>query len=451
MSSFSPIHTRPYTEPNIYNKVFWIAYFANVSVVSGNALTFRFAELVNFLGGTEEIAGQIISISVMAALAGRVVLGQIIDRFGIRVVWMSMSIVFTFGSLMIVSVQDLTWVIYLGRILFAIGLSGMVTSSMVHIQNQAPDHRRTEIIGSLGSSGFVGMILGSQLGDIVMSLFQNEAVQFHVMFAVPVVLGIIYLILVTILTRGEKPVSKESQVPFSFRLLWEQWPGWILLVSFTMGVCFTSISLFLTRYATELGLKGIGTYFTSYAISALIFRMASRDWSRTMGRHRMVLFGLAAHAVGYALLPLLTKEWHFVIPAIFSGFGHAILFPAVVSLGSGSFRKEWRGIGTNVILGGFDVGTVLSAPILGAVIVWGGAAGFEMMFYACSATAIATIVIYSLTAARIPDQDLLFGKTDITPVESEDFADKFPEKIEPALPVFSAERTAREKVGCGAE
>ncbi|MEZ6049019.1 MAG: MFS transporter [Planctomycetaceae bacterium] len=392
------------------------------------------------------------SLAVIISLVGRCFLGQIIDRFGIRRVWMGMSLVFILGSLVVLSVQDLSWVLYAGRAMFAIGISGMVTCSMVHIQNQAPDHRRTEIIGTLGSSGFVGMILGSQLGDLIISLFQDESLQFRVLFAAPVILGVCYLVLITILTRREPPVSQESRVPFSFKLLFEQWPGWILLVSWTMGVCFTATSLFLSRYATELGLKAIGTYFTSYALSALIFRLACRDWSRTVGRHRMVLFGLGSHAIGYAILPSLTQEWQFIIPALFSGFGHAILFPAVVSLGSGSFRKEWRGIGTNVILGGFDLGSVTSAPVLGAIIVaFGSSAGFQMMYYACSAIALSTGLIYAFTSARQPDQDLLIGRAGARPVEGENALEESSEAFpdEPFSPQLELQK--QEKIGCGAK
>ena len=43
-------------------------------------------------------------------------------------------------------------------------LAGMFTCSIVHIQNQVPAERRTEVIGNLGSSGFLGMIVGSLLG-----------------------------------------------------------------------------------------------------------------------------------------------------------------------------------------------------------------------------------------------------------------------------------------------
>lgn len=408
-TSISPIHSSPFPEPSIYNRTFWIAYLANVAVVSGNALTFRFAEFVNYLGGSEEIAGQIISLAVLMSLGGRLFLGQAIDRFGVRKVWTMMTLIFICGSSLIWCSSELNWMVYMGRGVFALGLSGMLTCSVFHIQSLAPDHRRTEMIGSLGSSGFVGMILGSQLGDLILTSVPDGALQFQILFAGPLMLGIFYMGLVYLLTRNCKS-KKTEHVPLKLSKLIEQWPGWILLVAWTMGVCFTVISVFLTRYATHLGLKGIGTFFTSYAVSALIIRILSRHWSKTIGRHRMVVLGLSAHGIGYAILPFVTQEWHFIIPALFSGFGHAILFPAVVSLGTGSFQKEWRGLGTNVVLGCFDLGTVTSAPVLGYIIDASGSTGFEFMFYTCSLTTFGTAILYQLTAARKPDEDLQFGK-----------------------------------------
>ncbi len=70
--------------PSVYNRVFWLAYAANLTLVSANALTFRFAELVAYLGGSEKVAGAIISTGVMGALAARFLLGQAIDHYGTR-------------------------------------------------------------------------------------------------------------------------------------------------------------------------------------------------------------------------------------------------------------------------------------------------------------------------------------------------------------------------------
>ena len=55
----------------IYSRTFWLAYFANLSIVTANALTFRFAEFVNFLGGTEQLAGMLISAGIAGALIAR--------------------------------------------------------------------------------------------------------------------------------------------------------------------------------------------------------------------------------------------------------------------------------------------------------------------------------------------------------------------------------------------
>ncbi len=49
--------------------------------------------------------------------------------------------------------------------------------------------------------------------------------------------------------------------------------------------------------------------------------------------------------VGQLLLLPVRAEWQFVFPAMCCGFGHALLFPAVVSMGSGKFPVQYRGTG----------------------------------------------------------------------------------------------------------
>ena len=46
----------------VYGRTFWLAYLANSALILANALTFRFAELVHFLGGTESVVGDIVAL-----------------------------------------------------------------------------------------------------------------------------------------------------------------------------------------------------------------------------------------------------------------------------------------------------------------------------------------------------------------------------------------------------
>jgi MFS family permease len=244
------------------------------------------------------------------------------------------------------------------------------------------------------------MILGSQLGDFIFRVTGEGHFRFLVLFGGTVVLGLVYFSLVFTLTRGDVH-RRALPTPAAHRLIFRYWPGNVVLVAIMMGISLTVTTVFLTRYATTLGMvNGVGTFFTGYAVMAFLFRVQTATWTRTIGRHQMIWLGMAGHCVGHGVLPFVTQEWHFLIPAVACGFGHALLFPAVVSLGAGAFPKEYRGSGTTITLGFIEVGSALSAPLMGWVIDQGGGQGFTRMFWFSSAAAFTIGVIYALTNPR---------------------------------------------------
>ncbi|WP_166831037.1 MFS transporter [Thalassoroseus pseudoceratinae] len=396
---------------SIYDKIFWLTYAANVSLVAANALTFRFADFVKFLGGTEETTGAIAGTALLGALAARWMLGQGIDRYGTRILWRLGSVLFIASMSLFVVVDRLDAWIYVARTGYAVGISMMFTCSMVHAQNRVPAARRTEVIGNLGSSGFVGMICGAQLGDLILALVESGRMQYVVLFGTTVLLSTVYLGLVITITRRDVH-DRPHETPAAHSLLLRYWPGPVVLVAMMMGTALTVTTVFLTRYVNHLGLShGFGAFFTGYAISAFSFRLLASKWSRSIGRHRMILFGLCGHALGFAILPYMTRDWMFLIPATSCGFGHALLFPAVVSLGAGAFPKQYRGTGTTITLGFFDLGMALSAPFLGRVIDQFDGVGFTPMFYTAMGMMLIVATFYTLTAGRHPDVDAV-GETE---------------------------------------
>jgi len=385
----------------IYTRAFWIAYTANLLLTTGNALTFRFAEFVQLLGGTETLTGQVVRAGLIASLVVRLILGQAIDGLGVRRVWFASSVLFILGCLLFVMNDRLGPMIYVARVLFTAGMSSMFACSIYHVQSHVPPYRRTEIIGSLGTSGFIGMIAGTQLGDLLFYTVTNERVLFAVLFWITVALGLAYLVLILIVTRGESSRTPVLSPPI-YRLMFRYWPGPPVLVALAMGAGFTITTVFLTRQATANGLHGIGTFFAAYATTGFIFRWVSRSWSASIGRHRVILLGLAGHVIGYLLLIPVKSEWGFVLPAILHGFGHAMLFPCVVSLGAGAFPQEYRGTGTTVILAFVDLGTMISAPLLGRLIEH---QGFTRTYLVMTGLTLATAVIYGVLRFHATDSD----------------------------------------------
>ncbi len=385
----------------IYNRTFWLAYAANVLLVTANALTFRFAEFVRFLGGTEATTGEIVSAGIIGSLLMRLTLGRDLDGHGVRRMWIGSSLLFILGCALMMFARELDWQIYAARVAFSIGLASMFATSISHIQHQVPAHRRTEVIGSLGSSGFVGMILGAQLGDLYFLRIPTGSGLFEVLFGSATLLGICYLAIILFLTRADVHVP-PTETHAAHRLLLRYFPGPVLLVAMMMGVGFVVTTVFLTRHATTLGLPGIRTFFTGYAISAFAIRILTRQWSYAIGRHRMILLGLLGHFVGHLLLGRVTTEWDLVLPSIACGFGHALLFPCVISLGSGAFPPEFRGSGTTITMGFMDLGVFLSAPLLGGII---DAYGFHAMFLTSAGFALTIGMLYALLTHGAADSD----------------------------------------------
>lgn len=400
---FSMTDTRRADESErIYTRQFWLAFAANVMLVTANALTFRFAEFVKFLGGTEGTTGFIVSVGLVGSLFFRAFLGQAIDHLGIRKVWIFCSFVNITGSFLILMAPDIGYQLYVARIIFVIGLAGMFASSVSHIQSLAPINRRTEIIGTFGASGFVGMICGAQLGDLIFHAYPTSRQLYYMLFGMSLAFSVLHMCLAIWLTKGVQH-NRPTFTPPIHKLVWRYWPGLVLLVTILMGMGFGVTMTFLTRYATELGLSGIRTFFTAYAITAFTVRLIARQWSRTVGRHRLIIIGLFGHSVGHFLMTFVTTDWQFIPPAMCLGFGHAFLFPCVISMGAGAFPEQYRGSGTAITLAAIDFGTILTAPILGWMI---DNHGFYSMFYCVSGSLLTGAIAYAAITSKLVDSDI---------------------------------------------
>ncbi len=392
MIARSPAPSVAMMSRQVYSSEFWLSYTANTMLVAATALLFRFAEFVSFLHGSEETAGRVIAVGVCASLTLRFFLGQAIDHFGERRSWITSAVVCTLGSAMFLFVGDLGLLLYISRAVFATGVACCFACSISYIQTLVSEDRRTEVIGALGSSGFVGMIIGSNLADVVFLVLPRDWQLFEILFGATAALAAAYFVMVCTITHGDV-YERPQHTPSAHHLLWKYWPGSVVLVALMMGTGIAVTTVFLSRFVTDQGLPGIRTFFTGYAITAFILRIVSRSWSRQIGRHRVLLIGLAGHALGNLLFPLVTAEWHLLFPAIACGCGHALLFPCVVSIGAGAFPPEYRGTGTTMILGFVDLGTILSAPLLGRII---DHHGFPPMFITSASVSLVILAVYGV-------------------------------------------------------
>ncbi|MEP3481520.1 MAG: MFS transporter [Fuerstiella sp.] len=403
---------------SIRHPIFIAAWLANLVIVTANVSTFIFAEWVAVLAESdpsqstyrEELTGRVIQYGLIASIVSRLFLGQTIDRFGVRRIWLLNSILCLISLAIFSMLTEVSALLFLARIVFAIGIAGMFTSSMFHIQLCVTPERRTEFIGLLGSSGFVGMILGSQVAGLLREIADEQsATAFRMIFLFAAVMIVVYIVCVAIATRKDLPPDPSNARPNLLVLMTRYWPGTVMLVAISMGAAFSVPSIYLVRFMQNEGYGGISLYWSIYAITAFVLRLKTARLSSHIGRYRLILVGLVIQGMGlWAIVPI-NNGWQIAFSAFLCGFGHALLFPSIVSLGAGAFPAEYRGSGTNLTLGFFDCGIALSAPLFGRLIdlpQFEGE-GFRPMFAVAGTLPLIVAVIWFWRSRRLKDSEII--------------------------------------------
>lgn len=389
--------------PAHYRTAFWMAFFANLLVGTGQALLFRYADFVEILGGTEEDLGFIVGTGMIGAFCMRLAQGLGIDRFGPRRVWLWSLLLLAAANAAHLTVTSLdSPAVYLLQIGIRTAFAGAFGASITYISFQVPPARAAEVIGALGASGFVGMMAGTALGDFMGAGAEITRTSINEMFLICSGMALAALFFAWRATTD--PVRPpQRKLPPLVPVIKRFHPGVLLLVALAIGIGLGMPGVFIRPFAKENGITVLAWFFWTYAPTALVLRIVTRGWSTTYGARPLILVGLGSAVVGTASLIFVTKGWHFVLPALFFGISHALLYPAVTGSASTSFPTRFRGIGVALVLAMYDLGTLIGAPLGGSLHAAAGAMHlpkWTVMFSAFAGVLTAIAVIYTVISLR---------------------------------------------------
>lgn len=383
-----------------YDLAFWLTYVANLSIMIGHSLLFRYADVVFFLGGSELLLGTIVGVGMIGSLAMRLAQGVGIDRYGPRKMWIVSGLMFVtscLGHLLVTSAESP--LIFLLRILYACAFAGFFGASITFISARAPVSRIAEMVGMLGTSGFLAMVLGTWLGDVMLGGAPMTWGRLQLMFVVCAALGTINVVLAVFATRHDS-FQRRSRHVSAWSLLRRYHPGAVLLVSAATGFGLGLPGTFLRPYAESLNIPGIALFFAVYAPTAFAARFMSRRLPARLGNRRVLYLGLAFMVTGMLLFTLASNQWLLCVPAAALGVAHALLFPSVIAEGTAAFPARNRGLATTLVLTFFDLGTLVGSPIAGGIVSYAPRVGlpeFGSMFVAVAAMIGTSTIVYALS------------------------------------------------------
>ena len=341
------------------------AYLANVMLLSSLSLLFRYADFVFARGGNDIQLGWIVGVGMVGAIIFRIVQGFLIDHLGAQIIWL-MSLAFFLISLFwhthIESVFGLE--VYLARLLMVAGISGALGSWMTFVSLQAPDHRVAEVIGMIGTSGFVGMAIGPAIGDFLIQGETANVTEVNRMFYMAMGLITLSAIFAATATYGSQLPERSERGKFSFALF-TRYPLTMIPVALGMGIAMVIPQSYLRPYAQSLSIEVMSTFFLTYNVTAFVFRWMFRKAPNYLGLPAMAILGLAFICISMPLYLLVNNRYMLALPAFMAGLSHTFLFPAVMALGTSKFRQQNRGVAVNMTFALGDLGILIGAPLVG--------------------------------------------------------------------------------------
>ncbi len=177
----------------------------------------------------------------------------------------------------------------------------MFGSSITSISRTLPLARAAEVIGMLGTSGFIGMALGPMLGDYFCGHDPITRSDLNSMFVVAALLGVFSLFCAEVATRHQpKPVHNRRRPPMLW-LLRRYHPGGVMLLAVVMGIGLVIPTTFLPAFIQQHQIENTSTFFLAYASTAFLARIGTRNFPHTFGVRPMILIGLATLAISFLL------------------------------------------------------------------------------------------------------------------------------------------------------
>jgi len=354
------------SESYVYDRIFWLTYLSNCLTTLANGMMVRYSDFVDVLGGDEQQLGLIVGFGMIGSIVIRLGQGEAVDRYGASRVWLWSVVIYSFSLMLHLSLTTAdSPSIFLIRAMMQASLAGVFGSTITFVALRVRPQRMAEVVGALGTSGFLGLMIGPLVSDWLGSRGLPAGQMVTQMFWTATVFAFGSAAAAWVATRRSvKPIHHER--PSLIGVVRQYHPWMISVTAAVMGAGFAIPATFLRPFAIEAKLSSVGLFFVVYALTGFGTRVASRSLFERFGNRPWIIVGLILLTTSYLAYIPVTKTWHLILPAAIAGSAHALLFPSIMSAGTSVFPRQYLGVATSLILAMFDVGTFIAAPVAGA-------------------------------------------------------------------------------------
>lgn len=348
------------------------------------------------LGYGATAAGLASTMCTVASLVLRPVLGEMLDRFGRRIIVLAGTALFAAATLCCGLFGGLGGLMAF-RLMQGAGFAAHTTAVNTMATDILPEKRMSEGIGYMGLTGSVSLAVAPGLALMLVNggHYKNG-------FATAFLAGLLAVICLVLVRHPDQKAGPAVRPPMSLpERLWERQAVKPAVMMMVLSGCYAGISTFMAVYAFGKGFTSadMSTYFTVNAVATAMARLLCGRASRRFGERKIMLFSVCLCCIAFLIVPFAESAVFLWIAAALHGLGYGTIYPLLNAMAIVNAAPERRGTAMATFLTGMDIGAGFGAGIWGAVI---DHTGMEMMFWLCAVICVVFYAAYHFMMPQSP-------------------------------------------------
>lgn len=331
------------------------------------------------IGGTNAIAGAMITGLVAAGMITKLVSGRLMDLYGRRRILYIGCIMYAINIILYNFAFDIQTLFVL-RIISGISQGLYFGSVATIVADIVPADRLIDGIGYFGIAASLAGAFAPMIGLAIFNSMGSAA-----LFVFASVFAVIAAVLALLVKSNYVP-SNLSKI----RLNSDTWPEGSkikdagifkfielsimvpALIAFFIMFGNSAVSNFLASCGVERGIEGISLFFTMSSIAMIIVRLFNGKLASKFGSFRVILVGMILLIAAYIIIAFSYGTALIIVAGILSGLGFGISMPLLNATIYDMVGPERRGVASSTYGLFGDAGNGIGASFWGATSQLGG-------------------------------------------------------------------------------
>ncbi|WP_317929870.1 MFS transporter [Halioxenophilus sp. WMMB6] len=383
----APLWTRDFIIVSLLNFLLVLVFYLLV-VVMGLYAT-------QVLHATPSQAGLAVGMFVVGILAGRLIVGQYIDRIG-RKRSMLLGLFFSIIGCLGYFIEGGILFLIINRFIHGLAVGFAATAASTAVAHIIPISRKGEGIGFYSMSTSLSTAIGPFIG-----LMMTQQVGFKPVLALCALVSVTSLVVGWLLRVPEaEELPEAAPRQFSIKRLLHPTVVPLCSLMFVLGACYSGVLSYLNAFAVERQLvQAASFFFIVYAVTILLSRPITGRLLDARGANLIMYPALVLMALGFLVLAKAQVGWALLVAGALIGLGFGNIQSCIQAQALKMVAPNQMGLATATFFILMDAGLGFGPYLLGFVIPWTGYAG---LYLAIAALTFLTIGVYYAVHGRRP-------------------------------------------------